>query len=254
MNRRFPLLFFLALLLSGSSFPQIQDKEDFKSFLGDALTAPAHFDSKDFFPLGVSLAAISGSYFLDHQIKTLSQNNRTPTADKIFAADKYFVEIAASLTALTYFYGLAAENYKTRRLGLKLAEAFLLQATAMVSLKFLVGRERPASGTSNDSFNPFNTSWAFTSFPSGHTSTAFALASVIANDTDQIGWKITAWSLASAIGFSRIYNNEHWLSDVVAGALIGYFAGEFVSAHKSNTQSPPVQITPIPLSVSIPLN
>ena len=65
------------------------------------------------------------------------------------------------------------------------------------------------------------------SFPSGHASTAFAWATVAQS---HYGWKVgvPSYLAASAIGFSRISNNRHHLSDVLAGATIGYITGRTV--------------------------
>ncbi len=81
-------------------------------------------------------------------------------------------------------------------------------------LKVAVGRERP-NGQDNKSF------------PSGHSSNAFALASVA---QQHYGWKvgIPAYLLAGMMGVSRIHEDKHWLSDVVAGAGLGYIVGRTV--------------------------
>jgi membrane-associated phospholipid phosphatase len=81
-------------------------------------------------------------------------------------------------------------------------------------LKVAVGRERP-NGQDNQSF------------PSGHTSNAFALAAVAQG---HYGWKVgaPAYLLAGLMGVSRIHQDKHWLSDVVAGAALGAIVGRTV--------------------------
>jgi membrane-associated phospholipid phosphatase len=70
-----------------------------------------------------------------------------------------------------------------------------------------------------DRTRPDGTSFGY---PSGHTSTAFATAGVI---THYYGYKygIAAYTLATYIGLSRIQANKHYLSDVVAGAVLGSY-------------------------------
>ena len=88
-----------------------------------------------------------------------------------------------------------------------------------------MGRSRPSTGHGDSHFRPFGGSY---SFPSGHTTQAFAVATVIAEHYDSPWVKVASYGLASAVGFARINNNSHWMSDVVAGAAIGFFVGETV--------------------------
>jgi membrane-associated phospholipid phosphatase len=81
-------------------------------------------------------------------------------------------------------------------------------------LKVAVGRERP-NGVDNHSF------------PSGHASNAFTLATIAQR---HYGWKLgaPAYVFAAVVGYSRIMQNAHYLSDVVAGATLGYIVGQTV--------------------------
>ena len=81
-------------------------------------------------------------------------------------------------------------------------------------LKFAFGRNRP-DGSNNRSL------------PSGHTSHAFTLATVAER---HYGWKVgvPSYLLAGVIGASRVRENKHYLSDVVAGATVGYIVGRAV--------------------------
>jgi hypothetical protein len=88
-------------------------------------------------------------------------------------------------------------------------------------LKRIFNQRRPNKGDRN-------------SFPSGHTTTAFAFASVIAKEHP--GWKYAAYGLASLVGFSRINDNAHYLHDVVMGATIGSSFG-YALYNKSQKQA-----------------
>ena len=81
-------------------------------------------------------------------------------------------------------------------------------------VKVAVGRERPNAQDNK-------------SFPSGHTSNAFALAAVAER---HYGWKIgvPAYVVAGLVGASRLEQDKHYLSDVVAGAALGYIVGRTV--------------------------
>lgn len=98
--------------------------------------------------------------------------------------------------------------------GLRTARAMLLTTTSHLSIAALARRNRPGN---RQDFLPFPSS-----FPSGHTSNAFALAGSLAYS---YGWAagVPAYLVATGIGVSRIREGRHWMSDVVGGAFLGTF-------------------------------
>jgi undecaprenyl-diphosphatase len=87
-------------------------------------------------------------------------------------------------------------------------------------LKFIVGRTRPELW-----LGPFHYArGGANSFPSGHTVGAFALAGVLLFASRSIPLRVTAITLAAAVGAARIMAFRHWPSDVVASAAIGLLA------------------------------
>src|SRR5215213_2844889 len=115
-------------------------------------------------------------------------------------------------------------------------------------LKGVVGRGRPflSNGEDPDDFHPgrgFGTG-DWTSFPSGHTATAFAAAAAVTNETTR-WWPKSTWIVgplmyggATAVGLSRMYHSRHWASDVALGAAIGTFSGrkwvQYAHGHPNN--------------------
>jgi membrane-associated phospholipid phosphatase len=104
------------------------------------------------------------------------------------------------------------------------------------AIKYAVGRERP-NGQDNKSF------------PSGHTSNAFTLATVAQL---HYGWKvgIPSYVVAGLMGASRINQDKHWLSDVAAGAAVGTVVGLTVVRVNSRSLAPKggqvsLSVTPI---------
>jgi len=91
-------------------------------------------------------------------------------------------------------------------------------AAAIVQpMKRIIGRERPNQSD-------------FHSFPSGHTSTAFVAAEFLHQEFGHHSpWiSVAGYATAAATGYLRLYNNQHWLGDVLAGAAIGMASTKFI--------------------------
>ena len=113
-----------------------------------------------------------------------------------------------------FLTGRAVSAPRYRAMTYDWAHAFLINAGYTTLLKELVQRERP---NGEDQM----------AFPSGHASNAFALAAVAER---HYGWRagLPAYTLASAVAVSRLQRNKHYLSDVMAGATLGYIVGRTV--------------------------
>ena len=122
--------------------------------------------------------------------------------------------LIGAAVAGVFIGGRFAEGPRFRAMSYDLLDAFIVNWGYTTALKAAVGRERP-NGQDDKSF------------PSGHTSNAFALATVAER---HYGWKVglPAYALASAVAVSRLQRNKHYVSDVVAAAAVGYLVGRTV--------------------------
>jgi membrane-associated phospholipid phosphatase len=147
--------------------------------------------------------------------------------------DKFYgSSYTALFTAGVYGYGLFSGNPEVRTLGLKASEAFIISGVITTVLKVIIGRRRPYDGESNLFFNPpklFDNDYQ--SLPSGHTTVAFAVSTVMAGYSDNLLWKSFWYGSAGLVALSRIYHNQHWVSDVFLGGVIGYFVGDYISGY-----------------------
>lgn len=125
-----------------------------------------------------------------------------------------FAEIMGQLVPnILYYGGMKTHYYLTSSESTNLNAEIMLKATiysALVTniLKYTIREPRPTEGGARNSF------------PSGHTTSAFAFASAVGAIH---GWKwgTPAYLLAAVVGFSRINDNAHYLHDVLGGAAIG---------------------------------
>ena len=147
---------------------------------------------------------------------------------------------APSLLAISggfYFIGLGADHQRFRETGILGFEA-LANAEIITSIvKFATRRERPLEGNGGGSFFSGNSSISSASFPSGHATTSWALASVVAHDYPRpLIVPITAYALATTVCASRFAVRKHFASDIVIGAGMGWFIGDYVFAKRHNRE------------------
>jgi len=162
--------------------------------------------------------------------------------------------------ALGISAGLLGVGLATHRPGLARTGRDALAAVGVASLlattaNIAVGRAHPEANRGTDYFAPFHASSHNNSFPSGNTSRAFALATVVAAHTRQPVLRVIAYGAATVVGIAQLVADRHFSSDVVGGAVLGTLVGRGVVRHFA-AASPPVglAVTTLPGRVGIALN
>lgn len=230
--------------------------KDFVDVSTDFYTLPLRFDSEAWIKLSAVIGITGIATLADKNIKGLSQRNQNNFSYALFSSDKYYnVEFVGASIVAFYGYGLIGGNNNVRRLAVKLTEATFLATSLTVITKTVIGRSRPYKQESQYYTNPFTFDNNYNSFPFGHTALAFAYSTVIANEVDNVFWKIGWYTAASLVGYSRIYHNQHWFSDVIMAGAIGYFSGEFVNnQHTNEKEKTGLNLFSIPGGLAFQLN
>lgn len=150
-------------------------------------------------------------------LKTLNQSTRHESREHILPGAKIdnYMQYAPAIAV----YGLnlsgvkGKHNFKDRTIIY--ATSQLISAAMVLPTKQLVGEERP-DGSSK------------TSFPSGHTATAFSSAHFMFREYNETNFwlGISGYPIAAMTGIYRIFNDKHWVGDVIAGAGIGILSTE----------------------------
>jgi membrane-associated phospholipid phosphatase len=125
--------------------------------------------------------------------------------------------------------GVVTGSAKARAVGGVAVGAWVANGVVAGGLKIISGRLRPgaAGGPDADSFKlSYKPVSGRNSFPSGHTSAAFSVATVIATAYPSPWVRTASYGVASMVGVGRIVQDRHWTSDVVAGAILGYEMGK----------------------------
>jgi membrane-associated phospholipid phosphatase len=132
-----------------------------------------------------------------------------------------------------YVFGRSRNDDRARETGLLSAEALVNSVIVESALKGITQRARPSGGVERSEFFDGGNS-----FPSGHSTQAWAVATVIANEyRDRRVVQIAAYGAATAVSVARFTGQKHYLSDVVAGSALGYAIGKYVytTHHRSSS-------------------
>jgi hypothetical protein len=131
---------------------------------------------------------------------------------------------SAAIAGTFYLVGVARRDPRARETGILGAEALIDAKIVYSVLKQVTQRPRPLVPDPNDDFFDGGNS-----FPSGHATDAWALATVIASEYhDRKAVQVTAYALATGVSLSRYTGRAHFLSDVFVGSVIGYGIGRYV--------------------------
>jgi membrane-associated PAP2 superfamily phosphatase len=223
---------------------------------GEQTTSPLHFKTKQWLITGASVGLtatlILSDNFIDKWARTQKQNHNwinksSPVITQLGSSYSVYSVVAAGVICAAF------KNEKGVQTSLLATQAMITSGLWVQLIKQLTSRERPKasyifSGSEGGKWHgPFakfieksaddRSRLSYDAFPSGHTATAFSIATVFAsqyNNTKVV--PVISYSLASLVGLSRLTEHEHWSSDVFVGALLGYVCGKQVVAHYNRTQ------------------
>lgn len=224
------------------------NKTYFKSIALDAkdvVLFPKYMNKKDALVATSTVLIATSAFMVDKQWAIVLQNNQNKN---VTLASKYVFEPFGrglySLPLLVAFYahGALANNVHSNRVAMLGIKAFVISAVVVQLPKYVAQRERPNNTLPNYNpflFHPFGNTNNH-SFYSGHTTTAFAIAGIIAQEYKHKPWiGMLSYTMATGVALSRNYDNKHWLSDVAFGALTGYGISRLIymrQNHKRNSK------------------
>ncbi len=135
--------------------------------------------------------------------------------------------IQAGISGVMLGSGLLFHDQKLKETGLLSAEALIHASLFVTVFKYALGRERPAAGNHNGDFKWLDAAIHSTnhnSCPSGHTTSTWAMATVIASQYKETIWvPVLCYTTATAVGLSSVALQKHGPGDVVAGAFLGKY-------------------------------
>ncbi len=216
-------------------------------------TAPFHLDEKGLLAFGTVLAAtgllIVNDEAIYKEFKAFQANHSW--ADKASPVLTLLGDwgLDCGIAGVFFLGGVLAKDRRARDTGLMAWETLLHTGLLVQVAKHLSGRQRPSVAGGSDHWNgpaAFFERYQgyfsnYDSFFSGHTVSAWGLATVIAENYRHRSWvPPLCYGLATLAGLSRLTEDAHWLSDVFLGAVIGYAVGKMVVRNQRKR----FQITP----------
>jgi hypothetical protein len=209
----------------------------------DVLGAPLSWKAPQWERFSLGVAGVGVAALLDRTVRDAELRDHSRFSDQVAKDFEQFGQTGAfGVMGAFYVAGWATDNARARSVGEDgLISTLIAGGIVTPVLKFAVGRRRPRETDKTFDVKPLG---GGASFPSGHTTEAFAVASVIATHYDS-GWvKGAAYSSAALVGFARIHHRAHFLSDVTAGALIGTATGRAV-VHRNDEERRRLAMVPL---------
>ncbi|MDA8430515.1 MAG: phosphatase PAP2 family protein [Geobacteraceae bacterium] len=191
--------------------------------------------------------AVGLTYVFDGDIRTKLQGSKSKGLDKVTDVGNLVGDpfLHLGIAAAVYGGGIFAGSPRWKETGEMLGEAIILADATTFILKESIGRARPFVKGDKGAFTPGQFKTDYNSLPSMHTSSSFAMASVMAATSESIPIKALYYSAATFVGFSRIYQDKHWASDIVLSAAIGELCGRIVMATHVKKGGAKVSLVPL---------
>jgi membrane-associated phospholipid phosphatase len=193
--------------------------------------APNTWNREDWFEFGGSIVLVGALIPMDEVLNIPFKNWQTPGANSFGEAGDVVggIPFQFGLTGAALGVGLIAGNPKWKHFALDNLQAQLFTGGITWLVKELTHRARPETEEGNYAwYGPFK-GGDNKSFFSGHTSLSFSTATMIFLHTGRKWWVgALSYGAASAVGISRMQQQKHWASDVVAGAMVGTAVSGFI--------------------------
>lgn len=178
-------------------------------------------------PLGGFAAAL---FATDSDLSRHLSNNPSTLTSYQHLSDYGTYSIAGGAAGL-YALGVLTHNDHERETGFLSGESAIDALAIVEALKYASGRERPYQDSGSGQFFKGGGS-----FPSEHSAAAWAIAGTVAHEYPSPFMKVLAYGMATVISASRITAKQHFPSDVLIGAALGYLSSEYVYRKHHNPE------------------
>ncbi len=209
-------------------------------------TAPLHWDTRDWEFFGGALAAIAVAHRYDAQVRTHFDEGSTSPLGPKESGELTDALPSAALLVGTWGYASLIGNRAGESEAWNMFESSGLSLVSAYALKYTIRRTGPDSTT-----DPNHWFGGGDSFPSEHTTLAFAIGTVLAESGNpDYRWirRVIGYGIGFGTAYLRMKHNAHWLSDTVAGGALGMASAHFVmnrSAQREDEDGSEISLVPV---------
>jgi hypothetical protein len=222
----FQLIVAVVLSLSVSQHALAFDFESLVEDQKEYALAPTNWHSTQWALFGTSVMAVGATMQWDDTIRNEISSRPELRSSKLAHVGNAWGEFGGvGLTLGMYGAGFLYQNKQWMTTADNMTKAAIISGLTTRMIKISAGRLRPDQADTSSSWG-----YGGSSFSSGHTTQAFALSVAFAESVPNPSLlrRLTAYSLATSTAYARMHDSRHWLSDTVAGAIIGSATAYFI--------------------------
>lgn len=239
MRFKFSFLFILVIFCGNSL---AQTKYDFPQFgkeTGRFFSMPARWDAFDWGTLGLLSGLTAVLMQAEFPVRDVKFIDRAFYYSPEAVGGRIYGELYTPFIIFGGYaaYSLITGSHQARKIGYEIGQSALYAGAVVIAMKTIIGRARPYTNEGKMSFHFFSGLFDddHHSFPSGHTTEAFTMSTILSMNAHSTWLKILAYVPAFFTPFSRAYQGFHWMSDTLFGAGLGYFIAKWVvDLHEKN--------------------
>ena len=217
------------------------------------VATPTRWHEADWLRVGIVIAVTAAIIPFDQKLNTAFKGNQRTSFTQNFnntvpvVAGRVYGEwySIGTVTAIFAGYGILAHDTAAKKIAIELFQAGVYSELFTEVLKIGIGRDRPYVDNGSLTFHPFSLNRDYESMPSGHSTSAFPLSTVMFRHAHSTFWKIMSFVPAGFTIYSRLHQDFHWTSDCFMGATAGFSTGMWVvtlherKLHKINIPADP---------------
>lgn len=231
------------LFSSDLSFTPINYLGNYINKTSQILLSPLSWDQSAWNNTFVITGIASSAFLFDNMIKHNMQASKSKSLDQLTPLPNNILgdfRVMSGGAIVGWSVGQLTNDFRLQQTSRLALECLFFSAMIKGGMKNFFHRARPYTGSSSNDWKGPNgdSNPGRLSFPSGHSTCAFTIATVISeqySDIEMVPW--ISYGLAALTAWSRVYSNKHWASDVIVGAAIGHYTAKMILGLENTEQS-----------------